>query len=243
MDLSALVNFFSQGIALLLPPVDFITNLVARIFFGLFQTYGQDIGRFAEGLIQSGVKLSKPLLDALLSKTKEGVDALAGWLKNNANELEVNEAAAQMIVKHAQAVAKAFDEAHLSADGRETAAGKAGGGLEALGGAARKISKSFQRALLKPDDREKLAAQMETELNAWLEQTVTARKNSLVEDIAQIIQGNAKGTRVKQTVTAADGAKVRRVSQGVILGTEEDPKPVKPGGKKNAHKPKTHAKS
>ena len=207
MDVSVLVEFFKQLSSLHLPAPIYGGYLVSRVIFGLFKTVDFDLEKVKELLAKLGVNVRDRLVPIMVEKAKEGIESLFEWLRGQEEEVEVNEATAEILVSQTQAAGDALDEAEIGDDKREETAQQVQQSLEALGGAHTQIAEAYAQALLNPDMREVLMAKMAGGLQTWQSQSMEARRNSLIAHSEQIMESDLPA---EQHMVAED--------DGVIIG-------------------------
>jgi hypothetical protein len=220
MDLSLLVTFFKQLGFLHLPAPFYGSYLVARVIVGLFKTADFDLKRVKDLLVTLGVKVKETLVPILVDKAREGIESLAGWLRDKKEEVGVNEAAAQILVSQTGASGQALDEAALNEQQTAATAQKVKASLEGLGGAPAAIAEDYAEALMRPDMREVLMAKMAEGLHTWQMQSMEAKRHSIIAHSEQTMDSDMPA---EQRMSADDNSAIVGSTQRIGPSRSQDP--------------------
>lgn len=202
-----LTPFFSNPWIVNLPGQTLLAGILASIIHPALQAAGFDAAAAAPALGQIGFSIAKELLPSLIEAARQGSKALGDWLvKKMQEEPEVNQAAAQTMVKQASPVAETLQETRPE-DKSETA-DKVGQGLESYGGATAEIADDYADALKDPSGLSQQVEFMQAKIDLWASQSVVARRGSLIQGVVQDMEGGGK-----QEVIAEDHSTIKNVRQ------------------------------
>ena len=203
-----LAGVFSNPWLKKIPAPALIASTLAAVIHPALASVGFELAATATGLAQIGFKVSKELLPSLIEAGKKGAEALGDWLETAlAEQPEVNEAAARTMIEQAETVAKTLQQTRP--DDREVIADTIGEGLRAYGGATAEVAEQYTAAIKDISELRKLVEQMQAKVEVWANQTVEAKRGSLIENVDMRIEG--KGG--KQEIRAEDDSVISGVKQ------------------------------
>jgi hypothetical protein len=139
-----------------------------------------------------------------------GAQALADWLEKELSEKpEVNEAAATVMVEQAETVAQVLEETHP--EDKQEIAETVATGMKDYGGATSEIAERYAAALKDVGELAHLVDQMRAAIGVWGQQTIEAKRGSLIENVD--LQMKGKGG--KQTLRAEDDSSISGVKMNI----------------------------
>lgn len=206
----ALVDVFQHPWIKKLPARSLVASALAAMIYPSLAAGDFDIAAATSALAHTGFKIGNALLPAMVKIAKTGAEALADWLeKALSEEPEVNEAAATTMVEQVEAVSQALEETHPN-DKQEIAEAVAGG-LKEYGGATSEIAERYEATLKDARELAKLVDEMRATIGAWGQQTIEAKRGSLIENVDM----QMKGKGGKQTLRAEDDSSIRGVKMNI----------------------------
>lgn len=219
VDISVLTEFFKNLAFLDLSGPAYASYLVSRAVIGLLKDV--DLEQAKERLAALGIKVKETVVPILVEKAKGSIRALAQWLREERqrNDVDLNDATAEILANQAEAVGQALDEAELDDEAKKETARQVKESLQQLGGPHSKIAEDYAQALLEPDMREVLMAKMADNLQTWRSQSIEARRNSLIVDPEQIMEGSLPG---EQRIHADDQSRIIRPKQRMGPARQEE---------------------
>jgi len=206
----ALVDVLKHPWIKKLPATSLVASALAAIIHPALAAVGFDLSAAAIALARIGFQIGGALLPSMIEIAKTGAEALADWLEKKLSaEPEVNEAAATVMVEQAETVAQAIEETHP--DDKQEIAETVGVGLKEYGGATSEIAERYTAALKDTGELARLVDQMRAAIGAWGQQTVEAKRGSLIENVN--LQMKGKGG--KQTLRAEDDSSISGVTMKI----------------------------
>lgn len=204
-----LKSFFQNPWALNIPAQPFAAGILASVIYPALEATGFEASTAASALGQIGFSIAKELLPSLTEAAKRGVKSLGDWLvKKLQEDPEVNQAAAETMVKQAEPVAETLHETRP--EDRSDVADKVGQGLESYGGATAMIADDYADAMKDPAGLRQQMEIMQAKIEVWASQSVVARRGSLIQDVVQDIEGGGK-----QEVLGEDQSTIKGVRQSI----------------------------
>jgi hypothetical protein len=213
MDIQALLQPFFTNAAVFLGGTGLVAATVAQMVYAALNQVGFEPAKAADQLGKLGFKIGQALLPELTEVAKTGIKGLTKWFEAKlASSVEVNEAATSVLIEQAEPLAKAVDEGVPHE--KESVADEMQKGLQAYGGAMIEIAESYAAVIKDLSQLQELVEDMQQKVEAWANQTVEAKRGSLIENVEQTIEGGAGG---KQEIRAEDDSIISGVKQ-VIKG-------------------------
>ncbi len=208
--------FFENPWVLSIPAQPFAAGILASIIYPSLQATGFETSTAASALGQIGFSIAKELLPSLTEAAKKGVTSLGDWLvKKMQEEPEVNQAAAETMVKQAEPVAEMLRETRP--EDKSEVAEKVSQGLESYGGATAVIADDYAAAMKDMAELRQKMEKMHAKIDVWASQSVVARRESLIKDVVQDIEGQGK-----QEVIAEDNSSIEGVRQTIRNKDKDD---------------------
>ena len=204
----ALKELFSSPWVKSFPAPTLVASVLAAIIHPVlagveFQAAGAGLA-----LARIGFQVTGELLPSLLEIAKKGLSELSLWLVQQIRSTpEINEAAARTLVEQAPQMVETVSETHP--DDRHEIADALGKGLAESGGAAAQIADQYQSAMKEAGEVKKLVEEMKAKIDIWASQTVEAKRNSMIENVEQYVEGTAG----KQEIRAEDDSVISGVKQ------------------------------
>jgi hypothetical protein len=206
---SVLSQLFNNPWLKKIPAPSLVASTLATVIHAALAAAGFELSAAAAALARIGFKVGEKLLPSLIAAAEQGVEALTDWLEQNlAEEPEVNEMAANTMIEQAEPVVEALRETRP--EDREAVADTMGQGLQAYGGATATIAEQYVLAMKDITELRRLVEEMEAKIDTWASQTVEAKRDSLVENVTQYMEGKGK-----QEVRAEDDSIISGVNQSI----------------------------
>lgn len=206
----ALVDVFQHPWIKKLPARSLVASALAAMIHPALAAVDFDLSAATSALAHTGFKIGNALLPIMVNIAKAGAEALADWLEKELfEEPDVNEAAATTMVEQVEVVAQALEETHPN-DKQEIAEAVATG-LKEYGGATSEIAERYGATLKDARELAKLVDEMRAAIGAWGQQTVEAKRGSLIENVN--LQMKGKGG--KQTIRAEDDSSINGVKMSI----------------------------
>lgn len=206
----ALVDVFQHPWIKKLPARSLVASALAAIVHPALAAVGFDLAAAAGALARIGFEIGAALLPSIIKIAQTGVEALADWLEKELSEKpEVNEAAATTMVQQAETVAQVLEETHPN--DKQEIAEAVGAGLKEYGGATSAIADQYAVALRDTAELAKLIDQMRATIGGWAQQTVEAKRGSLIQNV----ELQMKGKGGKQTLRAEDDSRISGVKMDI----------------------------
>ncbi len=196
-----------------IPVRSLFATVLATAIHPVLAAVGFQLSAASSALASIGFSLGQDLLNqflpALVEAAKQGIQSLADWLeKAIAEKPEVNQAAAQVSVNQAEPVGQSLQE--LSPAVKEEIASAVREGMQAYGGATAAIAPQYADALKDLTELRRLVAEMQEKLEVWSKQSIEARRNSLVANAEQSMEGKGE-----QRIIAEDDSSITGVKQSI----------------------------
>lgn len=205
----ALYQLFQNPWLKKIPGPSLVATTVATIVHATLAAAGFEHAVATAALAKIGFKVGEKLLSSMVTAAEKGVNALADWLEEMlAKEPEINETAARTLIEQAKTVAEVMHESQP--DDKETVADTLSGGMKAYGGATAEIAEQYAAAMKDLAELGQLVKEMEGKVDIWASQTITAKRDSLIENVEQYMEGKGK-----QVVRAEDGSVISGVKQTI----------------------------
>lgn len=220
MDILSILQPLLSGAAAFLGGPQLVAATVSQIVLRILQEIHFDPDQAIEKLAKVGFKISRNLLPELVQAANRGAKALSDWFEARLGSLaEINESATKMLIQLAKPVAEAVQQSQATDKAQVSETMKEG--LAHYGGATAQIADAYSKVLQDINRLDELVAEMQTKVDAWANQTVEAKNNSLIRGVWQSQEGMAGN----QEVRATDHSTVENVTQSMKGSTPPFPAP------------------
>jgi hypothetical protein len=163
-------------------------------------------------LAKAGKRLKAGTVNAICKQAEKGIDHLEKWFQDKLEDLDINEATTEIVANQTTEIGESFDQAKLEEAKRQGTAKQIQEGMEQMGGASQAIAPSLSEAMLNPEKRDLLSAEIQQKLNHYHQLSMVARRNSLIKDSKQIVSGE---TPARMEMISEDNSKIIGAEQNV----------------------------